>query len=203
MLAATLEAQNYTDMVVGFDMVNEEDAYQPIGDFVREIYEARIKSEKGLDVYLHAGESFFRSNNQLIDAVLLGTKRIGHGYNLIQHPELIDIVKEKDICIECCPVSNKVLGQVLDPRCHPVRTLMQMGVPVTISSDDPGFWGYQGVTLDYVYAYVAWDLSLGELKKLCLNTITYSSIKAEEKPMMNELFEQRWRRFINFVRGRY
>jgi adenosine deaminase CECR1 len=117
-----------------------------------------------MQIFLHAGESLLRENNQLVDALLLGTKRIGHGYNLIQHPELIEMVKERDVCLECCPISNKVLGQVLDTRCHPVRTLMQMGVAVSISSDDPGFWGYQGCTLDYVYAFLSWDLNLAELK---------------------------------------
>lgn len=190
-------------MVVGFDMVNEEDEYGAVSEFVPQILESRAKSGKGLDVYLHAGESLERTNNNLVDSVLLGTKRIGHGYNLIQHPELIETVKEKDICLECCPVSNKVLGQVLDVRCHPVRTLMQMGVPVTINSDDPGFWGYEGVTLDYVYAFLAWDLSLGELKKLCLNTVKYSSIPEEKKAEHYEAFHQRWKRFLNFVRGRF
>jgi len=164
MIAATFEAQKHTDMVVGFDIVCEEDTHAPLSEYVPQILQARATSPTGLDLYLHAGESFLRENDNLIDAVLLGTKRIGHGYNLIQHPELIETVREKQICIECCPVSNKVLGQVLDVRCHPVRTLMQMGVPVTISSDDPGFWGYEGVTLDYVYVFLAWDLSLGELK---------------------------------------
>jgi adenosine deaminase CECR1 len=205
MLAATLEAQKYAKVakVVGFDMVCEEDSNPPIADFVREIIECRAKSPTGLKVYLHAGESFYRENNQLIDAVLLDTKRIGHGYNLIQHPELVEMIKEKDICMECCPCSNKILGQILDTRCHPMRTLMQMGVPVSISSDDPGFWAYEGLTLDFVYAFVAWDLSLSEVKKLCLNSIKYSSIDEEEKVQQYEYFADRWRRWLNFARGRF
>ena len=124
MLDATFEAQTYTDMVVGFDMVCEEDECMAISECVPLILEAREKSPNGLNLWLHAGESLERTNNNVVDAVLLGTKRIGHGYNLIQHPELIETVKARDICLECCPCSNKVLGQVLDVRCHPVRTLM-------------------------------------------------------------------------------
>jgi adenosine deaminase CECR1 len=70
---------------------------------------------------LHAGESVERANSNLYDALLLGTKRIGHGFNLALHPHLKEIVKEKQICIECCPISNNVLGYVKDLRCHPVR----------------------------------------------------------------------------------
>ena len=188
-------------MVVGFDIVNEEDEFGPLSDFVHLIIEARKK--KPLDLFLHAGCILKRENNNIVDAVLLGTKRIGHGFNLIQHPELISTVIEKDICLECCPVSNKVLGEIFDVRCHPVRTLMQMGVPVSLSSDDPCFWGYHGVTLDYVYAFLAWDLSLGELKKLCLNSIKYSSIPEADKPKQYETFDKHWKLFLNFVRGRY
>lgn len=69
-----------------------------------------------------------------------------------------------------------VLGYTLDLRNHPVKFLMHHGVQVSISSDDPGFFGYEGVTLDYLFAYLAWDLDIRDLKKLSLNGITYSSI---------------------------
>ena len=56
---------------------------------------------------LHGGETLkYRDNNNLIDVILLNTKRIGHGLNLVKHSYLIDIVLNKDICIEICPISN-------------------------------------------------------------------------------------------------
>jgi adenosine deaminase CECR1 len=59
---------------------------------------------------LHSGETNFRDNENLVDAILLGTKRIGHGFDLLRHPELEKIVIEKEICLECCPLSNMILG---------------------------------------------------------------------------------------------
>jgi adenosine deaminase CECR1 len=53
---------------------------------------------------------------------------------------------------------------------------LHQGVPVSISPDDPGFWDYEGVNLDYVYAYMAWELNLSDLKKLVVNSIEYSSV---------------------------
>lgn len=73
---------------------------------------------------MHAGESTSRNNKELYDAVLLGSKRIGHGFALARHPSLIELVKERDICLEACPVSNFVLGYQRDLRCHPVRGLI-------------------------------------------------------------------------------
>lgn len=83
-------------MVVGFDMVQEEDFSAPISDFMPEIYAAQQKAKKlnvSFDLFLHAGESNSRSNKELYDAILLGTKRIGHGFHLAYHPTLMKMVK--------------------------------------------------------------------------------------------------------------
>jgi adenosine deaminase CECR1 len=74
-----------------------------------------------------------------------------------------------------------VLGYTKDLRTHPVSYLLTRGIQASISSDDPGLFGYEGVTLDYVYATGAWDLSLRDLKKLSLNGITYSSVSKDKK----------------------
>jgi len=83
--------------------------------------------------------------------------------------------------VEVCPVSNVILGYVGDLRNHTAVQLIQNGVPISISSDDPGLFGYDGVTLDYVYATLAWQLTIRDLKMLCLNNIKYSSFSQEIK----------------------
>ena len=57
-----------------------------------------------------------------------------------------------------------VLGYTKDLRSHPVSYLIRRGVQASISSDDPGLFGYEGVTLDYLYAMGAWQLDLRDLK---------------------------------------
>ena len=114
-------------MVIGFDMVNEEDFTPELDAFMPQIVEAIYKAKgmgKDFPLYLHCGETNDKSHTQLYDAILLGTKRIGHGFHLAFHPDLMKLVKEKDICIECCPVSNFVLGYTLDLRCHPTRSFL-------------------------------------------------------------------------------
>lgn len=46
--------------------------------------------------------------NSQVDAILLGSLRIGHGYALAKHPTLLQLVKERDIAIEINPLSNQV-----------------------------------------------------------------------------------------------
>ena len=63
--------------------------------------------------------------------------------------------------------------------------------------------GYDGVTLDYVYAYLAWDLDIADLKKLCLNSIEYSSVSEKEKEAVRKFFGYKWDRFLDYVLGKY
>jgi adenosine deaminase CECR1 len=129
-----------------------------------------------MPTFCHAGETHDMNVTNLHDAMLLNTKRIGHGFQLFLFPNLVDECIKKDVCVEVCPLSNMVLGYTFDLRTHPIRDLTHKGLQFSISSDDPGFFDYEGVTLDYAYATLAWELNLRDLKKLSLNGITYSSI---------------------------
>ena len=72
-----------------------------------------------------------------------------------------------------------VLGYVNDLRTHPMKSMFSWGIQASINSDDPGLFGYEGVTLDWLYAVAAWELNIRDLKKLSLNGIEYGSITEE------------------------
>jgi len=59
------------------------------------------------------------------------------------------------------------------------------------------------VTLDYVYAFLGWELSIADLKQLCLNSLIYSTVEEDHKKVLMDFFESRWKRFLDFVRGKY
>ena len=62
-------------------MVNEEDVTPPILEFINEILDGRRKDKlKGLPCFFHCGETHDRHNQNLYDAVLLNSKRLGHGF---------------------------------------------------------------------------------------------------------------------------
>ena len=84
-----IAADNKTNLIAGFDMVNEEDYNPRINDFLEQIMEAKVKLGDRFNVYLNAGESYHRTNTELHDAILLDTKRIGHGFGLALRPDLI------------------------------------------------------------------------------------------------------------------
>lgn len=193
---------NGYSFVTGFDLVNEEDFTPSIHEFVPEMLEYKQQNQN-FNFFFHSGESTSRFNENLYDAILLGSKRIGHGIGLVFHPHLIDLVKEKQIGYEICPISNFILGYTLDMRWHPARQLMAEGVAITISSDDPTFWGYQGIALDFTYAFLAWQLDLKDVKQLVINSIKHSSIEDELKPKYLNKFEADWKNYITAFLANY
>ena len=79
----------------------------------------------------HAGESFSRKNKNCMNAILKGSKRLGHGLNLLRDPKAIKLAQEKNVTIEACPLSNNLLGYVNDLNWHPVKFLKDMGIKIT------------------------------------------------------------------------
>ena len=64
-----------------------------------------------LRFFFHAGETDWlqsQADFNVIDAILLNATRIGHGYSITKHPEALKMIKERDIAIEVCPISNQV-----------------------------------------------------------------------------------------------
>jgi len=188
------------DLIKGFDLVAEEDNGNPT------LYHAegflklnKAVREENLDfhLYLHDGESSWMHVSNMYDAVLLGSKRIGHGFNLFRFPKLMKLVKERGICIEVSPLSNQILGYVRDLRMHPASTYIRNGLEVVISSDDPQLFDYKGLSYDFWSAYMAWELDLATLKELCRNSLEHAAMGAEEKAKAIKVWEERWQSFVS------
>lgn len=77
--------QEFPDLIAGFDIVGDENEARPLIDYIKPLlaFKQHVK-DLGLDLplLLHAGETLSdggKADNNLYDALLLGTKRIGHG----------------------------------------------------------------------------------------------------------------------------
>jgi adenosine deaminase CECR1 len=189
------------DLIIGFDLVDEEDKENTNLFYINEILAARHKAERRnttLPLYLHSGESNWTDNENILDAILLGARRIGHGIALFKHPLLLQIAKERGIAIEVCPISNQVLGYVADLRNHPAVLYINSGLPVVICPDDPGIWKCT-FSYDFYTAFMAWGLDLKCLKQLAMNSLLYSAMAPEEKERVLRSWQEKWEKFIAWL----
>lgn len=144
----------------------------------------------------------FGAAMNLFDAVLLNTTRIGHGYALLKQPHLMDVVRQRRICLEVCPISNQVLGLVKDLRNHPAALYSRLNVPIVIASDDPAFWGATGLSYDMYYALMSFSTAhtgLAYVKQLALNSLTYARLSDAERRKAFRMFRKDWEIFVASV----
>lgn len=190
------DPNNVVDFIVGFDLVNSEDDGHQLVEYSEYINELRSEG-KQFDLYFHAGESVLPESQNIIDAYLLGTKRIGHGLNLYRFPSLMDKVKEKGIALEVCPINNQLLRYCYDLRTHPAVEYLKRDIPFTICSDDPLVFNNKGLSFDFFEAITGWKLGIAQIKQLCINSIKYSATTDEEKEKMMKVWESKWNDFVD------
>jgi adenosine deaminase len=118
--------------LIGIDLADAEDAY-PIRDFAKPVLKAQ---EAGMKVTVHSGENTPAS--AVIDTIqTVQPDRIGHGIHIIEDPNAVELVKERGITLEVNPWSNYLTNSVRTIEEHPLKKLFDLGVKVTINSDDP------------------------------------------------------------------
>lgn len=187
----------FPEIIIGFDLVSEEDEGFSL------LEHAPLLLNQPLNYFFHAGETnWFGTtvDENLIDAVLLGTKRIGHGYAVTKHPEIKEMVKRNNICIEVSPISNKMLHYVKDLRNHPVANLIAEDVPIVISSDDPSFFNTLPLSHDFYMTFVgiaSAHSDLRFLKQLAINSINYSGMSGKEKDRAFQIWSKKWDQWID------
>ena len=184
-------SETYSKSIVGVDLIGEEDSLNPLS-----YYESVLSGYHKYPLMLHAGESASSKNTNIETAVRLGSVRLGHALNLYFFPSLEEEVKAKHIAIECCPISNQVLGYVDNMSQHPANKYIKDGQILSINSDDNAIFGTSYITDDFLAAYLSWNLDLSSIKQLILNSILYSGLTSKEKSEQLQVFEENWEIFI-------
>ena len=94
----------------------------------------------GFKIVAHAGEEGPAS--YIWEAIeLLNVDRIDHGVRCQEDQALMALLKEKQIPLTVCPLSNLKLCVIDDMKEHNIVHLLDAGLLVTVNSDDPTYFG--------------------------------------------------------------
>ena len=169
----TLEAlAEHAGHLLGVGLDSAEVGYPP-ADFTGVFDAAR---GLGLHTVAHAGEEGPPEYVwQALD--LLGVERVDHGIRSVEDPALLRRLAADGTPLTVCPLSNVRLRCVDTMSCHPLPTLLDSGVKVTVNSDDPAYFG--GYIADnYLALATGLGLSLAELAALAENSVGASLDRA-------------------------
>lgn len=145
---------------------------------------ARAK-ELGLVRVAHAGEE--GPAEYIAEALdLLDVQRIDHGVRCLESDAVVKRLRERQIVLTVCPLSNVSLKVVDDLRDHPLPQLLKENLKVTISSDDPAYFG-GGLLTNHVACAEAFGWDAEVFRMLNRNAIEEAFV---DEPRRQELLQR-------------
>jgi adenine deaminase len=138
-----------------------------------------LAREEGLLAVAHAGEE--GDSGYVREAIdLLKINRIDHGNRSLDDAKLVKEIVHKQLPLTVCPLSNLKLKVVKDPKLHPLKKMLELGIKATVNSDDPAYFG--GYLNDNLIAMTdALLLTKEEITQLAKNSFAASFLPEKEK----------------------
>ena len=169
------EAMPHRRRICGVGLDSSERGNPP-GKFSEAFRRARAA---GFAAVAHAGEEgppeYIREALDVLEVI-----RIDHGNAALRDPGLVAELVRRQVPLTVCPLSNLALRVVEDMKAHPLKRMLELGLMVTVNSDDPAYFGGY-VNDNYVAAAEALDLSRGDLERLARNSIEASLLDRAAK----------------------
>ena len=169
------QALVHKDKIVGVGLDSSEIGHPP-RKFERVFNKAIAK---GFLTVAHAGEE--GPPEYIWDSInLLKVKRIDHGVRCLEDEKLVQKLRDEQIPLTVCPLSNVKLCVFKKLEDHNLKRLLDKGLMVTVNSDDPSYFGgYLNTNL--IKCEKALNLSMEDMKRLAINSFKSSFLSEDEK----------------------
>jgi adenosine deaminase len=186
---AVAAKQRLPNFVVGLDMAGDEQHTQP--EQTAHLFTPAF--EHCLPITIHAGEGE-PAESIWQAAYHLHADRIGHGLTLNDNNNLAQRFRDRNICLELCPTSNREVVGFYDPRypvsqnCqrqYPLLELWQKGLPLTLCTDNPGI-SCTTLTDEYLTAAAMTNnrLSLWDVLAIVKQGFVHSFLSGNDKEIL-------------------
>mgnify|MGYP000002870562 FL=1 len=168
------EILKHQDKIIGIGLDSSEVGHPP--EKYQRIFQQAKKD--GFKLVAHAGEEGPAEYIwQALD--LLDVDRIDHGNRCLEDDKLVQAIKQRNLALTVCPLSNLKLRVVDDLKNHPIKDMLAMGLKATINSDDPAYFGgYMNDNFEALQKTVG--LTGEEIKQLIINSFDASFLNPEE-----------------------
>ncbi len=169
------QAEPWLDRITAIGLDSSE-SQNPPSKFERVFKAAK---ERGLKLVAHAGEE--GPPEYVIEALdILQVDRLDHGNRALEDSALTQRLIREHMTLTVCPLSNVKLCVVDEMRNHPLKQMLDMGLHVTVNSDDPAYFG--GYMSDnFNAAITALDLTKSHVETLARNSFIGSFLSEGEK----------------------
>jgi adenosine deaminase len=155
----------FRDQIIGVGLDSDERSNPPV-KFASVFEQARAE---GYRLTMHCDVDQKDSIGHIRQCLeLIGVERIDHGVNILESPELCELVRRQRIGLTACPISNRWVAG--DLKAKEVRRLLELEILVTVNSDDPAYFGGY-VTDNLIATQAAADLSREDAIRLQRNAI--------------------------------
>lgn len=144
--------------------------------------------EHGLHVVAHAGEEGPADYIwQALD--VLKVERVDHGIRCLDDKKLVARLVQEQMPLTVCPLSNIRLRAVDTMADHPLRNMLELGLNVSIHSDDPAYFGgYMDANLAAVMEQ--FEFTAEEQAQLAKNSINSTFLDPDSKAVLNGEVDQ-------------
>jgi adenosine deaminase len=155
------------------------DAFKHVFDLAR---------QHGFKAVAHAGEE--GPPEYIWQALkLLKVERIDHGVRCVEDSGIVEYLVKKQIPLTVCPLSNIKLRIFDNIHSHNFKQMLDLGLCVTINSDDPAYFGGY-IEENYRAVYAAHGLNFQDIHKIARNAFKASFLtQAEKQKYLHELDE--------------
>lgn len=196
--------EKYSDIIRGLDLFGEEIKGISNLEYYDLLKEFNGKVDKDFVFSIHSGETseiFNPIDINLFTLIFFDNRvRIGHGLAIWKYPQLEEIIKKNNIHIELAPLSNKILGYTDNLKNHPGFRYYMDGISVSINPDDPSFFGYNYVTVDWLNVIKNWKLTLKDIFIICSESINFSAVSDIKRAEMKKNFIESFKKFLEIVK---
>ncbi|MBT6326445.1 MAG: adenosine deaminase [Bdellovibrionales bacterium] len=172
----TLEnAIPFKDKIFGVGLDSSEVGHPP--SKFKNVFQKSL--DEGFLTFAHAGEE--GPTEYIYEALnLLKVSRIDHGVRCTEDDDLVQLLKEKQIPLTVCPLSNVKLRVFDTMKDHNLKQMLDLGLQVMINSDDPAYFGGY-LNTNFIETARELNLTKEEVCQLAANSINASFMDDELK----------------------